>query len=169
MIQSQHLGYSPQTLLWWMSSLHLALNINNMNWKNEWIVKNSFAWFVCESTFTRVKSRQVLLLLVIGHRLIKVEQGGQLQGNICHCHLSSQSGQRGWRAFRKCIFFWVSEAQELKYLMLFELRPNIPTQRRKNTANLYNDALLYTAVIIDWLDLLDCLDWLGQISHQLDN
>ena len=74
-----------------MSTLHLTLNINNMNWQNEWIVQNSFAWFACESTFTRVKSRQVRLLLVIGHRLIKVEQGGQLQGNICHCHLSSQS------------------------------------------------------------------------------
>ena len=37
----------------------------------------------------------------------------------------------------------------------------------KNTAKLYGDALVYTAVFIDWLDWLDWLDrlvWLGWLE-----
>ena len=38
-------------------------------------------------------------------------------------------------------------------------------EEEKNTAKLYGDALVYTAVFIDWLDWLDCrspavfMDW----------
>ena len=36
--------------------------------------------------------------------------------------------------------------------------PVILQKLTKNTAKLYGDALLYTAVFIDWLDLSDWLD-----------
>ena len=43
-------------------------------------------------------------------------------------------------------------------LICIHLFHRILALNKKNTAKLYGDALLYTAVFIDWLDLLDCLD-----------